>query len=632
MQLLGLSLPQLGLLLTTATSITVGLYLLRQRRRRVNVPFIGLWEALLGDRQSSRLFARLKHLLSLLLALLIVLLLALSLGDPRPRAETKTTRHTVLLIDAGVTMQASDVPRGRIGAARELGRRVLRGAGSDRLMLVAQMDESTTPLSPMTDDPRVLDAAVAQVAASDLPTNSESGYRFALDVLKDKSRPELVVISDGAPGPAPQTVVALQRAGIAVSFLSVGRRGDDVGISAFAVRRYPLDRNRSQLLVELYSGSSHPEQAQLTLLGDGEPIDVQPITLAPGATVRRVYDDVTGVSRTLEARLRVAGDHDDLAANDRAYAVLPARRRTRVLCVTAGNRYLEAALLLDEYLDVEVTTPAAYTSSAGQDVVIFDNFVPARAPTAPALYIRPAPGADRQMQASPGALPLAVAGELEHPTFTRLSEHHPVLRFTALRDVNVARALLLRPQPGDDVVAADPRGPLIIAGRREGLRFVALAFDIRASDLPLRVAWPLLLLNTIDWFVSEDHDYISPTIVGEPVIVRVGNDVQQVSVRDPDGRAHTKPATDGALVITASQAGFVRVALPTGERWYAFNLSTATRRDLRPVRRLQVGARTTNEPLLDARGVDQKPFVLLLLAACVLLVAEWVSFHRRWTV
>src|SRR6185369_1496280 len=104
-------------------------YLLRLRRRRVTVPFIPLWESLISERQSSRLFARLKHVLSLLLALAIVGLLTFALGDPRLRAELASARHVVVLIDAGVTMRASDVKPDRLHVALDRAREITRAAG-----------------------------------------------------------------------------------------------------------------------------------------------------------------------------------------------------------------------------------------------------------------------------------------------------------------------------------------------------------------------------------------------------------------------------------------------------------------------------------------------------------------------
>jgi hypothetical protein len=69
--------------------------------------------------------------------------------------------------------------------------------------------------------------------------------------------------------------------------------------------------------------------------------------------VQRVIERLSGGGERLEARIALEdGSRDDLPADDVAYATLPERRRARVLSVGDGNRYLEAALLLDEYLEV----------------------------------------------------------------------------------------------------------------------------------------------------------------------------------------------------------------------------------------------------------------------------------------
>jgi Ca-activated chloride channel homolog len=623
MELLGLSLAQFLGVLGAASALTVALYLLRLRRRRVAVPFIALWESLLAERQSSRLFSSLRHLLSLLLALAIVALLSLALADPRPRATASFARNVVILIDAGVTMQASDVTPSRLAVAVDKARELVRGAGAGLHVLIAQMDASTTPLSPLTGERHVLEQALDQLSARDLPTDHQRAYRFALDVLSGRDDAELVVISDAAVPPNAALAAALEREQIAVSHFPVGRRSDDVGISAFAIRRYPLDKNRSELLLELYSASEHAEDVELTLLGDGAAIDVQRMRLAPGKTLRRVYDDITGVARTLEARLSVTGDHDDLAANDRAYATLPERRRSRVLCVSDGNLYLQAALLLDEYLDVDVVAPGAYASAAGYDAVIFDRVAPAQAPAVPALYIAPA-GED--------AGPLAITGVIERPLFDELQQKHPVLRFTALGDVNVSRAALVEPARGDVVVAGDRRGPLIIAGERAGQRFVALTFDVRESDLPLRAAWPLLVLNTLDWFTASEEAYESSSVVGRPLTVELPEAVQTARLRDPDGRERALPASSGKVVLTPSRAGLYRLTSAGGERLLAVNLAERTRRDLAPQPQLLLGATAAPRPTAASPGLAQPPWALLAAAALLLLCAEWLTYHRRWTV
>jgi hypothetical protein len=294
-----------------------------------------------------------------------------------------------------------------------------------------------------------------------------------------------------------------------------------------------------------------------------------------------------------------------------------------VLCVTDGNLYLEAALLLDEYLDVDMVVPAAYASDAGYDAVIFDRFAPTKAPAAPALYLA-APGG--------GAAPLAVTGSIEHPLFDRLEPKHPLLRFTALRDVNVTRAQLAKPAPGDAVVAADSRGPLIVTGERAGRRFAALTFDVRESDLPLRVAWPLIVLNAIDWFTASEHAYVSSSPVGRALRVALPAGVTHARLREPGAHERELKVTGGELLLTPGRAGFHRLAFDGGEQLLAVNLREPTRRSLAPQPRLMLGKTAAARPVLGASGLSQPAWVLLAMGALLLLCGEWITYHRRWTV
>src|SRR5262245_24001280 len=98
-----------------AAACAVVLYILRLRRRPVAVVFSPIWQRVLGARESSRLFSQLKRWLSLLLQLALLALLAVALGDPRFAARAAQARHLVVLLDTSASMQASDVPKGRLG-------------------------------------------------------------------------------------------------------------------------------------------------------------------------------------------------------------------------------------------------------------------------------------------------------------------------------------------------------------------------------------------------------------------------------------------------------------------------------------------------------------------------------------
>ncbi len=65
MELTGLPLSEVLTVLGGFAAAVVVLYLLKLRRRQVEVPFVHLWREVLAEKQTTRLFAALKRFLSL---------------------------------------------------------------------------------------------------------------------------------------------------------------------------------------------------------------------------------------------------------------------------------------------------------------------------------------------------------------------------------------------------------------------------------------------------------------------------------------------------------------------------------------------------------------------------------------
>ena len=313
--LTGLTLSQVLMVLGGFGLGAVILYLLKLRRRRVEVPFVRLWEDILAEKQTTRLFSQLKRWLSLLLALCIIALLAFALGDPRYAGATAQGRSLLVLVDASASMSATDVEPSRFEAAEAELRRLIDGLGPADRLQIAQLDQTATPLSPLTTDARVLRDAIDSLSTTHLGAQLRPGLHLALDVLRGQPRAEVVVITDGGLSASATMAEELREADIRLSWVRVGRTDDNVGLSAFAVRRYPLDKSQSEVLVELWNPTDEARQVELQLIGDGEPVDVQTLSLGPTERLRRTFRNVSGVDRTLEARLVTREGLDHLAAD-----------------------------------------------------------------------------------------------------------------------------------------------------------------------------------------------------------------------------------------------------------------------------------------------------------------------------
>jgi hypothetical protein len=379
-------------------------------------------------------------------------------------------------------------------------------------------------------------------------------------------------------------------------------------------------------MLEVANLNDTPADVELELSGDGVVVDVTRLKLGPNERLPRYYQDLAGASRTLTARIKAAPGSDDLPADDVAYALLPERRRARILLVTPGNTYLEATLLLDEYLDVAQIAPGAPLPDGKFDVAIFDGVAPPPSDRiASALYLNP------PAEGSP--VPLAAA--LEDFGFDTWERKSPVLRFMSMGDIQVAKGHAFKPVSGDKVLGASDHGPILVSGARAGHRFVALGFDPRDSDLVLRIAWPLFVLNTINAFIEEDTGYVSSYRTGDVWHIAVPGSLSTVNLLEPGGAKHAVPVSDGRAVFRGELAGFYKLSggaddAPLGE--FAANLSDPDESRIAPQKELVLAGKKAAAVSASQVSLHSEVWIYLLLAVLAISLIEWITYHRRVTV
>lgn len=625
MHLAGLPLSTLLTLGAVFGVLTVALYILKLRRRPVAVPFSRIWQQVLRDKQATSLFSQLKRLLSLLLQLALLALMLLALGDPRASRNLVEGRNMVVLIDSSASMKATDVAPSRLEVAKREVTRMVEGlSGSDR-MLVAQMDASIRPLSTMTNEVADLKDGLSKLSASDTRADFRRALAFALDSLRGLGKAEIIVVSDGALGDVERIGRELDLSKVKLSYVKVGKSSRNVAITEFSVRRYPLDKSRYEVMLELTNTNDKPQNVELTLLGDGNIVDVTQLSLKPRESLARFYKDLAGASRTLEATIKLAdGKPDDLPADNHAYALMPERRRARVLVVTEGNTYLEAALLLDEYLDVEVLAPEKYPPDQEFDVTIYDAVAPPHhAKTGPALYLAP----PRE------GSPVELGRSIEMFGFDTWDKKSPLLRWMAMGDIQVAKGYAFKPSKDQKVVGASDLGPILVSGSRAGQRYVALSFNPRDSDFVLRVGWPLFVLNTVNHFVEEDTSYLSSFRTGQVWRVPAPSTTDVATLVEPGGQRRQVPVKEGRAFYLGEHAGFYRLEAPDSPPLrFAANLSDLQESHIEPEKTLQLGGVKAGAVGQFEVGVRREIWLYLLLAVIGVSIVEWLTYHRRWTV
>jgi len=175
---------------------------------------------------------------------------------------------------------------------------------------------------------------------------------------------------------------------------------------------------------------------------------------------------------------------------------------------------------------------------------------------------------------------------------------------------------------------------LVLAGQYRDHRAAVITFDLHDSDLPLKIAWPILLSNLTEWYKApravQDNGSLRP---GQVVTIQPGLETDLVRVQRPDG-ATTTLKVDQPLLIYADtpMPGIYKVDLykgdqPLQEELFAVNLFDEGESRIAPRTPTFGNASAGAAPREEVGQREFWPWVAL--AALAILVIEWRVHHER---
>ncbi|MCA9706978.1 MAG: VWA domain-containing protein [Myxococcales bacterium] len=652
----GWTLAQLWPLFAAGGGAITLLYLLRMRRRQVVVPFAALWERVTRESESRRLWRRLRRLLSWLLQLVVLALVCLSLGDPRPEVWLRDPMSVAVVIDTSASMAgpAPDEPdTSRLDLARRRAEQELRALGPADRAVVIEASEEVAVAAPLSGDPTGLVAGLQGLQPRYGEADLSRALALAAHVVGERPGPRIVVVTDGALDPAGVDALRTCTEGpIPCEVARVGGPADNVAITAFAARRYPYARDQIEVLTEVRNLGDTPAKVVLEIEADDAPVGARTLRLEPGQATREVLGQLDAARSRFVARLtREDGSSEPLGLphDDVAYAVVPPLTPLDVVLVTDGtNLFLEAALLiLDDHVRLTGLSPEEAREGRRPelqeaDVVFFDvgdQTLPDALPDAHVVIFDP-----WRHETSP--CPIAKKVDVVRPFLTEQDKGHPALEHVVLKDVNIARGTTFETVPGDQVLVRSIGEPIAIL--REGEHaLVALGFDPRQSDLPMRPAFPMMVDNLIRYFEQREAGFVASVPVGahrELALADLGlapEGVTRVTVTGPEGEPSTLPVERGRFRLRALVPGFYAIAAEDGPLAgssveLAVNQADLHASDLHDqVEALELPQATEAEapseptPLTPFQG---PLWTLVMLVAAGLIALEWASYHRRVTV
>jgi hypothetical protein len=318
------------------------------------------------------------------------------------------------------------------------------------------------------------------------------------------------------------------------------------------------------------------------------------------------------------------GTNDDFPVDNEAFAVLESSRDVWILLVTRENYFLEKILGTHPNFMVNSVNDIIDSSWRDQtmrhDMVILDRISPPISERGNFLFI----------DAFSPSVPVVETGRLEVPEILDWNREHPLMSNLDWSGVRIEDAALVETAEHMRPLLESRQTGLMFAYEKKGLRAVILGFDVTKSDLPLRVAFPVMMENIFEWLHPDKLRFTSyQTKSGKPFSIYLNPQTKIISVEKPSGeKSRYRTQTNPFEYVDTTEVGIYRIAEGETRRYFAVNLLDESESDIRPPPPGFATRERTDQTSQDPVRAELPLWIFFILTAGTGLVLEWYFWTR----
>lgn len=629
----------LGLLLP----VIVALYLLKLRRVEREVPSAYLWRKMVRDVEANAPWQRLRPNLLMILQLLFLAALILAVARPFSWSEGAGGQAAIIVLDTSASMSAVDVAPSRIESAKQRAVQLIDDMPDNARVTIIEAGREARVLLSASLDRRQAHLAIENIRPGTGSSDLGVSLEIASAIAARQPGTEIIVLSDGRVE-LPNRLVLKGR----LRYLPFGLSGENRAVSLLTLEPAPLTGTLTAF-AQVTNYGKETVSPRLSLYADGLMVNAFDLGGIPSMGQKNVVaEGLPADTRLVEARL---SSEDALPLDNSALAVQPDAQPVPVTLVSRGNRFITTALSLlpgvilteqdpgGETIDADAvptqapqpTQPAEDQAGSPAAITIFDNTVPDQLPAfGSLLFIAPPRSTEL----------FTTTGLVEGPSARALDPSDPLLGGVSVSEVSILDAVQI-PLPvwATPVISGEleeGNTPLLFRGEVNGQRIAVLAFDLRRSDLPLQVAFPILWANLIDWLAPGAGSAVPAQVEpGEALSLTAPEGAVSAQITRPDGSTvQIQPEARRFIFNDTAQLGQYWVAFQSAdgtvqrEASFTVNLFTPLESNLEPADNLpglaaQEGAAGTGSQ--QAMREWWRPLAMLALG---FLTGEWLVYQR----
>ena len=605
------------------------LYMLRLRRTDMNISSTFLWQQLVRDREANAPWQRLRPNLLMLLQLLILLALVLALARPFQEVETITKGRTVVLIDASASMNATDVDgQTRFDAAKDLALDSLDTLGADDTMTIIRVAEVPEVLAAASRDKRVLRNAIESAEPSGGSADWEAAMTIAAAGARGVDTLSVVILGDGG------LVGNLPDIPGEIRYEKIGEDSNNVAISALSTRSLP--NSPPQLFTQITNFGAEDTRVIFEIQLDDQLYSSEFYDVAANTTEDIIIENLPEDFSHLEARISKPSSvsvADHLAIDNVAYAVNTEARTGGVLLMTEGNTFLENIFNSISGVELTIGDPQRGLRSGEFDLVVLDSWIPTgEMPSTDILIVNPVSSTDFFVlngESIESTIDPVTGGTLPEDERTRFVNFSDVFirKFQTLGGIDWATPL----------VETEAGEPLILAGEFEGQQIAIITFALSDSNLPLNIAWPILVSSLMEWYRPQSAISVNSLAPSDTLTIRPTVEADRVIVTRPDGNEITvnlNESLEGVFADT-KQLGFYEIDIQfegesVQQETFAINLFDENESFIAPAEEVRIQT-NEGETIISSQTeeIGRRDLWEYLVAIGLLILGfEWWYYHR----
>ncbi len=562
-------------------------------------------------------FERLKRNLPLLLQIIIVILVALALAKPSWTYLAAKKGNMILVIDASASMKTRAGSGNRFDLARQKALQLIEKRDQGQKIMIVEAGLKPVVKTGLIDDSSRPQKLIKELQPSDAAAKLEPAIYLALSFVDPAKEDLLYLITDGAG----QDLSALVKNHPKIRTIVISGGEHNVGITKFEFRQQVDRSDYYEFMLEIKNFDRSSVECSIRLTIDSAMLFEHVIRLDAQEKKMLIIPYSGLISGIARATLEI---DDDLSVDNQAYLSLNAAKEIWVLLVSKGNHFLER--LLAAYPNFRVNSvkeiiPSSWREqTARHDIVIVDRM--------------DFPETDRGnfllIDAYSPSIPLIQTGRVRLPEILSWNRKSPLMANVNLSGLIVEEGAKLQADKQLQPVIESARTGLMYTFEENGLRVVLIGFDFTRSDLPLKVAFPVMMSNIFNWLNPHKLEFsIMQTQAGEAFDIYLNPQTDTIYTRAPYEKweKHQVKMNPFRYKNTGT-VGVYTIAENTKEHYFTVNLTNESESDINSMS-LEHLSDLSEPPLVSEEISAQQPlWMLFVILGCALLMIEWYAWLK----